>query len=164
MALATTINFTFRDQKGKSSTVPIRVPSGFSFSQLGEFAQAAGQILANASQSQLVEASISVALDLSGLSLKTVAALFSDVAQKALWIAQSTVAGLFARFAMPTLDDGKVLPNSDQLDTLDADVAAMETLLEDGVDDGFGIFIQPVTLRDNAIDFVTERREIFRKA
>lgn len=162
MALATTVNFVFRDQKGKTSTTKIRVPSTFSFAQYAEFAESAAQILASASQAQLVETSVSVALDLTGLGLKTTIALFADIYQKALFTVRTAVSGLFSKFNFPTLDDGMVLPNSDVLDTTEAAVAAMQTIIEDGVADGTTISV--VDSRGNDLVEVSQMREIFRKS
>lgn len=159
--LATTINVNFRDEKGKTSVTKIRVPSSFTFAQYIEFAQAAAQILSNMSTAQITSVSISVSLDLSSASLRTVATQFSDVFQKALLVARSAISGLFARFNIPTYDEINTLAGSDVLDPVDADVLALVTLLEDGLDDG-GIFIVPVDARDNDLETVTLAVEKFR--
>lgn len=163
MALATTLTVTIRDTKGKESPTKIRIPTGFSIPQMVEFAEDAVQLIANATQGEVMGATLSIAVELPG-GLKAAAELFADVWNKAQFIVTSTVSGLFARLQIPGISDGKVLPNSDLLDPVDADVAAYETFIESGVDDGFGTGIQPVDLRDNALDVVTQRREIFRKS
>lgn len=163
MALATTLTIMIRDQKGKESPTKIRIPTGFTIPQMVEFAGDAVQLIANSTQGVVMSANLSISIDLPA-GLKAAAALFSDVWNKAQFIITSTVNGLFGRNQVPGIGDGKVLANSDLLDPVEASVAAYETFLEVGVDDGFGTAIQPVDLRDNALDQVTQRREIFRKS
>lgn len=163
MALAATVNITVLDDKGKSSLSKIRIPNTFTFAQMGEFAADAAQLIAIASNGVITEVNVSVPLSVSFAGLKAVAGILSDVAQKAFFVARSTFAGLFSRFSIPTLDEDKVLDGSDVLDTADADVAAMITAIEDGIDIGLGVFVQPVTTRGNPIAEVSQATELFRK-
>lgn len=165
MALAVTCNFTIVDDKGKSSITKIRVPSlGFAISDYIEFAQEAAQLIAIASNGVITDCSISLALNVSFAGLKNVAGILSDTAQKALFIARSTFTGLFSRFNFPTFNEDKVLDGSDVLDVSDTDVADMITAIEDGIDVGLGVFVQPVGLRGDALVEVSQTREIFRKS
>ena len=159
---AVSVNFTFLDAKGKSSTTRIHVPTGFSFAQYIAFAQAMAQLVANLSEGAITEVSVSVPLDLSGATLKAVALGIADVAKKALLSATSIVSGLFAKWFLPTYDESHTLANSDILDPADTDVAALVTILEDGINVS-GTIITPRDLRGNPIDTVTLAREIFRK-
>lgn len=161
--LVATINFTFRDSKKKESTTKIRVPAGVSFANIVDFAQAAAQVIANMSTAELIEVSASVGLDLSGASLKTVATQFSDVFNKAFIQARNAVSGLLGKFNIPTYDDANNLANSDVLDPADVEVAALETLIEDGVTVG-AFLVYPTTPRGEALSEVTLAVEKFRKS
>lgn len=161
--LAVSLIFTFRDAKKKESQTKVRVPTTFSFAQYIEFAQAAAQILANMSTAELVAVAVAFGLDLSAASLRSVATQFSDVFQKALLVVNSVVAGLRARFNIPTFDEANLIADSDVLDPVDAEVAALITLIEDGLMDG-GIPIVPVNSRNDALAEVTLAVEKFRKS
>lgn len=163
MALAATVNFTFADDKGKSSFCKIRIPSSLTFAEMIGFAQAAGQLLVNASGGYLTSVSVSFALDISAAGFATVASTLSDIAQKAFIVAKGLISGLFARFKIPTLDESKVESGTDLLDTSDADIAALLTAIEDGIDVG-GTMIQPVMERNVAITDVSQATELFRKS
>jgi len=159
---AVSVNFVILDNKGKSSMTKVHVPSGFTFAQYIAFGQAMGQLVANLSEGALTEISVSVPLNISGATIKTVALAIADVAEKAMFQAVSTVSGLFAKWFYPTYDESHTLDGSDQINTADADVAALITVLEDGINVS-GTFVTPRTLRGDPIDEVTVQREIFRK-
>lgn len=163
MPLAVSVTFTFLDDKDKSSSTKIRVPNGFSLADYGEFAVGAAQVLANLSTARMTNCSFSATLDLSSATIRAAASLGADIAEKALFVVRSTVNGLFARFNIPTLNDAKVLDGTDQLDTADPDVAAMIAIIENGIDLGGANFIQPVDLRGNDLDEVSQTREVFRR-
>lgn len=163
MALTPSLIFNFRDKKGKTSTTKIHVPTGLSFAELRDTALAAAQVLANLSTAEITDVSVSVGIDLSLASLKLVATEFGDWWNKALVLAKDTASGLYTRFFIPTYAESNTLPNSDVLDSADVQVAALYTLIEDGLDDG-GIAIRPVTARDQNLDLVTSGTEIFRKS
>lgn len=164
MALAFTANFTFRDDKGKSSSTKIRIPTSFTVAQAVEFAQDAAGLLAVASNGVITDVSLSVDVSAFGLGLKTVAGITADFFQKALFTMRSAVNGLFSKINVPTFNEDLVLAGTDQIDQADTDIAAFITALEDGIDDGLGTFIQPIDLRGNAITEVSAAREVFRKS
>jgi hypothetical protein len=162
MALAVSMTFTFKDNKGKTAPCKIHVPSTFSVAQYIEFAQAAAQILANLSSAKLVNVSISVGVDLSAATIRSVASTTADIFQKAVVSVRSIVSGLFARFNIPTIQDSIVIEGTDQLDTSDADVAALVIALEDGISVGSpAVIVTPRDLRGNVLDTVSSTREIF---
>jgi hypothetical protein len=115
------------------------------------------------STAEITEVSVSLGIDLSGLGLRTVATQFADWFNKAYIQASNAVSGLFAKYNLPTYDDTNNLPNSRKLDTSDADVAALVTLIEDGITIGAGL-VYPVTVRNEATSTVTTAEEIFRKS
>jgi len=158
MALAVTVNFTMVDSKGKSSITKVRVPSGFSVSQYTEFAVAMAQVIANLSDGGITNISVGIPLSLSGATIRAVAGLAADVAKKALLQAGSAVAGLFARFTIPTYDEAHSTTGSDEIDQADPDVAALIAIYEAGAGGA-----SPIDLRGNNLTDVTLAREIFRK-
>lgn len=165
MAFAVAVNFTFQDSKGKKSKSVLHVPTGFTIAQYLEFATAAGQILANASNGEVTSISLGVNLDLSTATIRAAALSTADIAQKAFFMVRSAVSGLFAKFNIPTLNESDhVVTGSDELDLADADVAALITIYEDGVDIGGSVFIQPCDERENDLESVSQAREIFRKS
>jgi len=161
--LVGTVNFTFKDAKGKESFTRIRIPSTFTFLEYKGFGAAAAQVVANMSTAEITEVSVSIGIDISGLGLNTVAAQFSDWFNKAFIQANNAVSGLIAKFNLPTYDDSHNATGSKNLDPTDADVIALETLITDGVDIG-GSLIFPVTVRDEALSVVTIAEETFRKS
>lgn len=82
MALAVTVNYSFIDAKGKSSSTKVRVPSGFSVAQYTEFAIAMGQLMSNLSDGAITEISVGIPVDLSGATIRAAANNVADVAKK----------------------------------------------------------------------------------
>lgn len=160
--LAATVNIVFRDAKGKTSTTKVRIPASLSFTVFVAFAQALAEIISQMTTCEIVEVSVSVGLDLSGASLKSVATQFSDVANKAFIQARNAVNGLLGKFKIPTYDDLNNLANSDMLNQADADVAALITLIEDGIT--LTGLVYPVTVRGDGLTEVTVAVEQFRKS
>lgn len=162
MALAVTVNFTILDSKGKSSVTKVRVPTGFSIPQYGEFAVAMAQLISAISQGSITDVSIGLPLNLSAATIRSVAISTANVAEKALFMVRSVVSGLFGKFFLPTYNDSLSVTGSDDIDQADPDVAAYMAILEDGVNTAGGV-INPVDLRENDLSSVTEAREIFRR-
>jgi len=156
--LAIAINFTVRDAKGKSSLTKVHVPTGFTVPDYVEFATAFGQLICDICEGELTDISVSIPLSLSGATIRAAALVTADIAKKALLMAGSAVAGLFARFTIPTYDESHTLPDTDAIDMADAEVAALVAVIETGVGG-----IAPVDLRDSDLTDVLSAREIFRK-
>lgn len=163
MALAVRITFTVMDSKGKSSTFPVHVPTGFSIPQYGEFAVAMAQLISAISQGQITDVSVGIPLSLATATIRTVAIATADIAEKALVVVRSVVAGLFARFNIPTFNDQKSVTGSDDLDQSDPDVSEYLAILEDGISTPGGV-INCVDRRDNDLSAVTLAVENFRKS
>ena len=163
MPLVPTVIISMKDQKGKTSTTKIHLEPGFSFATLVAAGEALAQIIANLSTAQITEVNVSVGLDLSLADLKIVATGTADWFKKAAIYAMDTVTQTLTKFFIPTYAETNTLINSDVLDPSDAQVVALETIIEDGVDDG-GIGIYVVTARDQNVDLVTGMVEMFRKS
>jgi len=133
MALAITMRFDFEDDKGKSSSTKIRLPSGFSIANYVEFGQAAAQLLVNASTGSLTGATITFNVSLDALGLKTVPSAVSKVARKLYLQFTTAVTGFLGKTLFPSLAESKVISGSDDVDQADVDVAALVSALEDGI-------------------------------
>lgn len=160
--LAVSLNFTIIDGKGKTSTTRIRVPTGFTPAQYVEAAEGFAQLMLNMSEGAITDISVSLPVDLSLATLRAVPLAIADIAKKALFTVASSVVGLYARFNIPTFDEQFTVPASDDLDMVDANVAAYVGVIENGINVS-GTFIQPCDLRENDLADVREAREIFRK-
>jgi len=162
MALAVTVRFDLVDDKDKTSFTKIRVPVTFSLAQYAEFGTAAAQLIANISICKITGGSLTFAIDLSGLGLRTVASIASDIAEKAAFIFGTAVTGFAAKLRLPTFNENLVPPGSDAIDLVDADVAAFVAAMEDGIV-VTGDTIQPTDDRVNDITGVTQAREVKRR-
>lgn len=163
MALAVSVRFDFRDEKGKTSFTKIRVPTTFSISQVTQFAAAMGQLISNISQCQITNISTTFTIDLSGLTLKASASAVADIAQKGYFAFTSAVTGFFKRLRIPTFDETKVNAGSDGIDTLDADVSAFVAAMENGIAVTGPATIQPSTERMQDLTALSDAREVFRR-
>jgi hypothetical protein len=162
MALAAAIRIDFVDNKSKTSFTKIRIPNGFSISQYIEFGQAMCQVIANISTCRITGASATFSIGLGGLSLKTVADILADTAQKGYFSFASGITGFFKRLRIPTFDETKTNETSDTIDETDVAVAAFVAAMENGIVVTGGT-IQPSTERDQTIVSLSDTREVFRR-
>lgn len=162
MALAVTLRVQVQDSKGKASFTKIRVPTGFSIPNYIEFAQGMLQLIANMQVGVITSASITFALDLTGLGLKVIAGVLSDTAQKGYFAFASAVTGFFKRFRVPTFREDLVAVGSDAIDTSAPEVAAFVAAMESGIVVTGGT-IAPVTEREQDLVALTDAREVFRR-
>jgi len=136
MALAVTIQIDFKDAKNKSSNTKIRVPTGFSIAQYGEFAVGMCQLVANINTGRIVGCSINFALDLAPAALTNVVNALADIGSKAFLQLNSAIAGFRAKFKIPTFDEDNLVAAG--TDTIDTSNAAVLTLLT-GLTSGYAI-------------------------
>ena len=162
MALAITVRVEFIDDKGKTSFTKVRVPNGFTLSQYGEFGTALAQLLTNISICRVTGGSLTFAMDLSGLGLRTVAGITADIAEKAAFLFNTAITGLKAKLRIPTFRETLVPPGSDAVDLADVDVAAFKTAMESGIAVTGGT-IEPTDDRENDITGLTTAREVKRR-
>lgn len=162
MVLAVTVRFDFIDDKGKTSFTKIRIPTGFTIAQYGEFGVAMGQFIANISTCRITGSSLSFNVDLSGLGLKALATVVSDTAQKGYFSFLSAATGFFKRIRIPTFDEGLVNQGSDGIDTVDPAVAAFTNAMVNGIVTTGGT-VQPVTERGQDLVALNDAREVFRR-
>lgn len=159
---AVAINFSVVDAKGKTSRIPIHVPTGFTILQYVEAANAFGQLLTDLLEGSITEISVSIPVSLSGATLKAAATSIADLAKKALFLISSSVSGLGSKINLPTYREAYTVTGSDVVDLSDPDVAAFVTILEDGVNVA-GTPVLPCDLRGNDLVQVNSGREIFRR-
>lgn len=153
MAKATTVTYTIRDAKGRSSIAKINIPSATLFTNLVGFAQAAAALYEPLMLGVISKASISVPITYAPTSPN----VLSDVQKRGLMTFHDA-SGLVARTTYPTWLESKTVDNSDQIDIVDADVAALIALVVTG--DGT---IAPVTSHATNITGIDVAREIFRR-
>ena len=162
MALAVAVRFDFVDAKGKTSFTRVRIPTGFTISQYSEFVTGMGQFVSNISSCRISGASLTFNIDLSGLSLKGLPSSVADVAQKGYFSFLSAATGFYKRLRLPTFNETKVAANSDDIDTVDADVAAFTNAMANGIVTTGGT-IQPQTERGYDLTSLSDAREVFRR-
>jgi len=158
-----TVHFTWRDTKGKESFSKIRIPNSLTFAQYTAFGEAAASVVKAMSTAELTEVSVSIGLDLSGASLRTVATQFADWFNKGFIQASNLINGLTGKFNIPTWDDANNASGSKNMNMADADVMALTTLITDGLDVS-GTLIYPVALRGDALSQVDIAVEAFRES
>jgi hypothetical protein len=159
---AVAIHFTIVDVKNKTSKTTVHVPTGFSIAQYAGFAQAMAQIIALISEGVITEVSVSLPINLSGATIRAAALVGADIFKKLFLQARSSVSGLLGKFFIPTYDEANTLANSDQANQADTEVAALISVIENGVNVS-GEVVRPVDLRNNNLVDVSIAREVFRK-
>lgn len=163
--MAIGITFTFRDRKGKESTTVINVPSDLAMPSLIDFAQQAAAIVSQLTRGALVRVGITIGVDISSVvGVSSEAFEDADVEEKA-YFSFLTTNGFRTRVNLPTLNEGKVVDGSDQLDLNDLDVQTFVDMMLDGlsVDDGAAgtITVTPVDKRGEELVALLEAREKF---
>lgn len=162
MALAVSVRIDIVDAKGKSSFTKIRVPTGFSITDYGDFALGMAQLIADISTGRITNVSFCISLDLAGAVLKSVASGLSDIAQKALFGFSTAATGFRTKMKVPAISELKVVAGSDNLDLVDADVSAFVSAMEIGIATSEGT-VQPTDMRQYDITTLDYAREFFRK-
>lgn len=156
------VHFTILDAKGKSSKTVIHVPTGFSIAQYLAFGTAMAELISQIAEGQITEVSVSYPLNLSGATIRVAALAAADIFKKAFFQARSAVSGLLGKFNIPTYDEVNNVINSDQIDMADTQVAALVSIIEDGVNVS-GEIVQPIDLRGNDLVEVSLARYVHRK-
>ncbi len=159
---AVAIHFTFLDGKNKTSKTTIHVPTGFSVAQYLEFGQAMAQLLANLSEGQITDVSVSLPLSLSGATIRASATAVADIFKKVFFQARSAVSGLLGKFFIPTLNESFRISGSDAIDQAATEPAALISIIENGINVS-GEVVQPVDLRGNDLTDVSIARMLHRK-
>ncbi|KKN01200.1 hypothetical protein LCGC14_1130140 [marine sediment metagenome] len=133
MVLAFSLIINFDDENGKKASTKLRLPTTFSIAQYTEFATAAAQLYANASQCSITNVSLTIDFDFSALGLDGIALIASNVGKKAKFLWQTVLAGKGAKFAVPTSDESIFPAGTDDMDQSDLLVAPFISAIENGI-------------------------------
>lgn len=159
MAIALSVIYTVIDDSGDRGTTEIRVPSGFSLAQYGEFGAAMATLVDAMLSGKVEGADLCIAVDITGLvgnvvnpgaDTKELAAFqFLTTEQRPVYL------------NVPTLDEVKVEFNSDNLNLGDGAVSALMAAMEDGISVTGGT-ISPCDVAEDDIVTTVYARERFR--
>ena len=142
--------FTIKDDKNKEAETSVYAPSGFTKAALQIFAGLMAKAIDDIVSGKVVAAEFGVLVDISTLTGNT-AALSSDVEEKAVF--QSvTLDGTSVDFTIPGLNELLVIDGTNQLDPAAASVAAIISMLEDGLT-ADAVVVQPTDIA--AVDIAT---------
>ncbi len=133
MVLAFSLIVNFEDETNRKSSTKIRLPTTFAISDYIEFAQAAGQLIVDATNARVTNISLTIDFDLSGLGLSAIALLPSNVGKKALFLWQTVTAGLPGKFTVPTVDESIFPAGTDDMDQSAPIVAPFIAAIENGL-------------------------------
>jgi hypothetical protein len=131
MAIATAINYTFTDDSGESATTTIHVPNTFSIAQYTEFSRSMADLLDNIVAGVVSNAELTFTIDISSLTGNN-AQSGSDVEEIGAF-GFRTAEGRDVTINIPGINESMVEANSDDLDQLDADIAAFVTAALNGI-------------------------------
>lgn len=161
MAIAIKVIYTARDDKGRTATTEVKVPTGYAIAQYVEFAGAMAQLLDAVMDGKITSINFCVGVDTIGLGLKALAVGTSDVEEKGFF-QYSTAGGFRTRMQIPAFKEALVVPGSDVIDTLQTDVLAFDTAMLVGILVTGPDTIQPSDEREDDIISRDFAREHFR--
>lgn len=159
MALTYGLIYTFVDDSGESATATISLPTAFSLAQFTEFGRAMAVFVDDLVSGLISRAELSVGVDLSTLTGNTAAA-GSDV-QEINSYQFTTAVGRKVNINIPGTDETDVNPNSDELNTVDAQQAAFINAMVSGIAVTGGT-IQPTDIDSEDITALVYAREAAR--
>lgn len=119
------------DDAGNVSTTSLPLPEAFTLAQLTEFAQGFAPIIDAIIHGRFKGADLCVNINVGGLSNNNISTI-SDVEEIAAF-EFVTVNGDRVKLNVPGCPDLAVLAGSNELDTADAEVAAVITMMESGL-------------------------------
>lgn len=161
MGIAIKIIYTARDDKGKTATTEVKVPTSYSIAQYIEFAQSMAQLLDAIMDGKITSANFCVGVDLSGLGLKALPTSGSDVEEKGFF-QYTTDGGFQTSMQIPAFEEALIVAGSDAIDVLQADVLAFDTAMLTGIAVTGPATIQPSDEREDDIQSRDFAREHFR--
>lgn len=159
MAVAFEIIATISDESGDPATTTIKVPSGFSLAQYGEFATQMGTILDAMLAGRLEAFDLALTADLSALT-GNVAGAASDVEELGRFSFR-TGDNRAVKLNVPALNESLVAVGTDDLDLVDPAIAAVESMMVDGLAVTGGT-ISPCDVGEDDIISLEYAREGFR--
>lgn len=162
MAKALQIVYQFKDNKGKRSTTAVNVPVGITLAGAIEFGQDVAILINNLTTCQVVTATISQPVDLSGLGLPASPGATSDIEEKGVF-QYETAGGFKTAVNIPGLSDLLVVDGSDAIDLTEQDVIDWNAMMISGiVPTVYGVLVSPCDTREDDITSLDYARERFR--
>jgi len=149
---------TYQDQANKKSTNTSYIADGLTIAQIEEGLQGFAQLIDDVTNALINGIDFSISIDGSGLT-GNVAGGTSDVEEVAEFISR-TAAGREVRMNIPATNDTASVAGSDDLDQTDTDVAAIVSLLEDGLSVTGGTIIPSDVDENDIIEVVTARERV----
>lgn len=125
------IIYTVYDAKNKSATTSVKVPTTFALADYIEFGQSMASLLGAIAAGNVRSADFCLPIDISGFTNNTVSPL-SDVEEIGAF-EFVTAEGNRVKLNIPGCPDGTTILDSDALDETDPQVAAIITMMEDGL-------------------------------
>jgi hypothetical protein len=131
MALTYGLTYTLTDDSGDSATFNLSLPTAFSLAQFTEFGRAMAVFVDDVVSGLISRCELSIGVDISSLTGNTAAA-GGDV-QEINSYQFVTAVGRPVNINIPGTDETDVSPNSDELNTVDAQQAAFITAVVSGI-------------------------------
>lgn len=122
----------FEDESGDTATRSWYLDAGTSLADAALVVPALVSLIEPLIVGGITGAGFTVSVDIAGLGVGVAGAL-SDI-EEAARFAYRTVNGFIWRKTIPTLDEGKVIAGSDNIDLTDSDVLAFNAAMTDGID------------------------------
>lgn len=129
---AYSVIFSFRDAKGKSSTTEVNIPTGLTLANMTIFAQEMAKLIDPLITGVITRIGLAINIALpAGLAANPLST--SDVEEGGKF-QFSTAGGYYTGLRIPTWMESLVSAGSDDINTLDADVAAFVAAMMSGID------------------------------
>jgi len=129
---AYSVIFSFRDAKGKNSTTEVNIPTGLTLANMVIFGQEMAKLIDPLISGVITRIGLALSVALpSGLASSPVST--SDVEEGGKF-QFSTAGGYYTGMRIPTWVESLVSAGSDDINTVDSDVAAFITAMISGID------------------------------
>ena len=157
------IIFTVRDNKGKTSTTEVKIPTGISLSNMIEFAQDLAVLFDAITNGQIINVGIGISVDISALGLTGAPGVTADVEEKGQFQFR-TANGYYTTVNVPCFSDTDVVSGSDEIFQADIEVAAFIAAMTGGLTLTDASVVQPTDSREDDITTLVYARERFRSS
>lgn len=161
MAEPIEITGTYKDRTGKTATNSMFATVGLTIAQLTEGLQALAQLVDPVINGVMNGLDFTVSVDLSGLTANSIL-VGSDVDEVGEFVF-TTLENRPVEMNVPALAPGYTVVNSDELDQTDPNIAAVISMMEDGLSTTGGTIV-PTDVDSNDVDNIVTARERFRNS
>lgn len=152
--------YTIMDETNKKSTMRIAFPSSTDIGVLQQFAWSTAELIDPFIKGQIVDIGLSASVEFGSANVKLAPILGSDVEDGA-YFGWGSVGGFNTGFTVPTYDEAFTIAASDNVNLVDADVAAFVARVIAGQTVGL-VNVSPSDSRGADILAVETARETFR--